>query len=149
MEVDIRRPPHEVRAWWWEMPDDYRATDPKEQPHRIVTRSRSERERDMLTYWRGPLGRELVIPERMRMDAHGDWTIEVDLPFGLAQRDVFVLEPRAASTHVAIDVEVWARRWWGHLTRPLFMLYARRSYPRTWRRAARICERDAPVLPVG
>lgn len=148
VEISIHRPPHEVRAWWWEMPDDYRATDPKEEPHRIVTVSRSADHRDMLTYWRGPGGRVIEVPERMRMDAHGDWTIEVDLPFGLAQRDVFELHPRADATHVTIDVDVWPRAWYGRLARPFFLRYARKWYPRTWNRAAKICERDAPTLPI-
>src|SRR5713226_10433006 len=35
LELEIKRPPRSVRAWWTDLPDDYVAKDPREQPHRI------------------------------------------------------------------------------------------------------------------
>lgn len=146
--VDIRRPPAEVRAWWTELADSYVATDPNEQPHRIVVKERSGAAMRLVTYWRGPVGRELVIRETMTLRDDGGWSVDVDLPLGLAQRDEFTLTPIPEGTRVRIGVGVTARTMGGRLARPLFLaLYARREYPRTWRAAARICERDAPRRP--
>lgn len=146
--VDIRRPPPEVRAWWTELPDEYVATDPREQPHRIVVTKRDGAVMELATYWRGPLGRELVIREMMTLRDDGGWSVDVGLPLGLAQRDEFTLTPTPEGTRVRIGVGVTARTTWGRLMRPLFLaFYARRQYPRTWRAAARICERDAPRRP--
>lgn len=140
--VHIKRPPHEVRAWWTDFPDEYHATDPKEQPHRIVVKRRSETERVMDTYWK-VLGRETRIPETMRIDPHGDWTVDVALPFGLRQRDEFTLHPTADGTRV--EIRVYLK---GAVKGPYLALYGRASYRKTWENAARLCERDAPILPL-
>lgn len=144
LELSIPRPVPEVRAWWLEMPPDYRATDPREQPFRIKTLSRTATEWRILTYWRVG-GRVVKIPERFEIRPDG-WTVHLDLPFGLKQRDEFVVTPEgAAGTRVQIDAFVTAtgvRR----LLRPAFRVYARRSYPKTWRTAAELCARDAPKL---
>lgn len=147
--LHIARPPHEVRAWWTEMPADYRASDPAEQPHRIVTRSRTPDAWVVDTYWRTPLGGELRIPETFRFKPDGDWDVELRLPFGLAQRDAFVLEPTAVGTRVEIRAWIWPRSAPGRLSRPAYVAYARKTYPETWRTAARLCERDAPSIPIG
>lgn len=146
---EIKRPPHEVRAWWTEFPDEYRASDPKEQPHRIVTLEKGEGYRRMETFWRGPLGRELRVPETFRFREHGDWNVEVALPLGLKQLDEFTLEPTHDGTRVHIRVTVQRRSFLGRITRGMFVaFYARKNYPRTWRSAARLCERDAPHIPL-
>lgn len=136
--LHIARPPEVVRRWWTEFPERYE--NDKEQPHRIVTRSRSAAHIDTLTYWRGPLGRELEVPERFTLRADGGWDVDITLPFGLAQRDVFTLTPEGEGTRVDIAVDIWCRTTLGRLALPVFKRYARKQYPRTWRAAARWCE---------
>jgi len=143
--VEIARPPAEVRAWWLEMPPDYRASDPKEQPHRIRTLRRDEAGWECDTYWRMPLGREVVIRETFAFRPDG-WDVDLRLPAGLRQRDEFVLAPTAAGTRVRVRVWIEAPSFRARLARPFMMRYARRQYPATWRAAAKLCERDAPRL---
>lgn len=145
--LDIARPVDEVRAWWVDMPADYVATDPREQPHRIVTRSRTPTRWEIDTYWRGPLGVPLRIGEVFHLREDG-WDVDIALPAGLRQRDVFVLAPTPSGTRVTIRAWIWAPSVAARLGLPPMMRYARRSYPRTWRTAARLCERDAPRLHV-
>lgn len=135
--VEIRRVPDIVRRWWTEFPAVYE--NAKEQPHRIVTLSRTDEKIDTLTYWRGPLGRELEIPETFTLTQQG-WSVDIVLPFGLAQRDTFTLAAHAGGTRVKIEVDIWCRTPAGRLALPFFILYARKNYPRTWRAAARWCE---------
>jgi hypothetical protein len=143
--LKIPRPPAEVRAWWLDAPADYRASDPREQPHRIVTLRRDGRTWETLTYWRVPPLRNLRIPETFTFREDG-WDVDVRLPFGLAQRDVFTLAPTPTGTRVTIQVTVRPRNLVGRLARPAFLRYARKSYPRAWRGAAKLCARDAPRL---
>ena len=98
ISIEIRRSPDIVRRWWTEFPAIYE--NAKEQPHRIVTRSRDATHVDTVTYWRGPLGREMKIPERFTLRPDGGWDVDIALPFGLAQRDVFTLSavPSSASS---------------------------------------------------
>ncbi len=145
VDLEIARPPAEVRAWWTQAPDDYRASDPREQPHRIVTLSRTPEEWKVLTYWRVPPLRNLRVPETFRFRPDG-WDVDVGLPLGLAQKDEFTLAATPGGTRVSIRVTIRARNAWGRLARPAFLRFARRSYARTWRAAAKLCERDAPRL---
>lgn len=142
VEVRIARPPDVVRRWWTEFPEVYE--NAKEQPHRIVTRSRSPQHIDTLTYWRGPLGKELEVPERFTLRRDGGWDVDIVLPFGLAQRDVFTLTPEedGRATRVRIDVDIWCRTALGRLALGAYKRYARKQYPRTWRAAARWCEQS-------
>lgn len=143
VSVHIARPPDVVRRWWLEFPEVYE--NAREQPHRIVTRSRDETHIDTLTYWRGPLGREVELPERFTLRERG-WDVDLVLPFGLAQRDVFTLTPEGAGTRVDIAVDVWPRTTAGRLARPFFLAYAKRAYSETWKAAVRWCE-EATALP--
>ena len=136
--VHIRRSPDVVRKWWLDFPEVYE--NAKEQPHKIVTRSRSAEHIDTLTYWRAPFGRELEIPERFALRPDG-WDVEIELPFGLAQRDVFTLTPEGDGTRVDIAVDIWCRTKAGWLALRPFKAYARRQYPKTWRAAVRWCEK--------
>ena len=141
VEVRIARPPDVVRRWWTEFPPVYE--NAKEQPHRIVTRSRDATRIDTLTYWRGPFGRELEVPERFTLRPDGGWDVEIELPFGLAQRDVFTLTPEGQDgSLVRIEVDIWCRTRLGRLALAPFRRYARRQYPRTWGAAARWCEQS-------
>lgn len=147
VDVDVPRPRGEVIAWWTQFPDDYRASDPREQPHRILV-TRRERDRiEMRTHWRGPAGRELVIPETFRLKPTGDFDVDIHLPLGLRQEDRFTFTSTPEGTRVHIEVDVSPRTALGRLTKRAFLaLYARKQYPRTWRQAAKLCARDAPRL---
>ena len=145
--VFVPRPRAEVLAWWTQFPDDYRAADPREQPHRILVKKREPGRIEMLTYWRGPLGREMVIPETFLFREGGDFDVDIRLPFGLRQRDRFTLTQKDGGTEVRIELDVEPRAALGTLTRRAFLaFYAKRQYPRTWRAAAELCARDAPRL---
>jgi len=144
--IEIPRKSADVRAWWTDLPQDYRASDPREQPHRIVTRSRDARRWAIDTYWRTPFARDLRVPEVFTFRPDG-WDVEIALPWGLAQRDRFTLvETPDAGTRVEIEVRVFARRALGRLALPAYRAYARRSFPGLWRAAGKLCARDAPRL---
>ncbi len=148
-ELRIARPRREVIAWWTGFPDDYRAADPREQPHRIrvLRRGGGGGVIETLTYWRGPLGRELVIPETLHLRGDDGFAVDVTLPLDLRQHDEFTLRERDGVTAVAIAIELRAPTLLARLARPPYWrLYARRMYPRTFAAAARLCERDAPRL---
>ena len=137
VDVQIARPPAVVREWWTVFPPVYE--NAKEQPHRIVTLSRTPERIETLTYWRAPFGRELEVPETFTLREDG-WDVDIALPFGLAQRDRFTLAAKDGGTQVHIEVDIWPRTAIGRVVRPIFLLYAKRQYPRTWRAAARWCE---------
>ena len=139
----MRRPRDAVRRWWTDLPDVYVATDPREQPHRIVTVRRDGAVRDLMTYWRGPFGRTIEVPERLTLQADGNFRFDIELPGGAYQRDEFRLVDEDGGTRVSIEVTIRPRALPGRLTAPLWRAFARRNYPRAWRSAARICERDA------
>src|SRR5207244_1929167 len=64
LELDIHRPPQSVRAWWTDLPDEYVAKDPREQPHRIRVLARNGHRIELEGTWRGPLGRGGERPPR-------------------------------------------------------------------------------------
>lgn len=148
IEVRIARPAAEVLAWWTGFPDDYRATDPREQPHRIRVVARAPGRLELRTYWRVPLLGELVIPETMHLVSAERFEVDVHFPLGLAQHDTFTLHDESGGegggTRVTIELVMWPRNLVGRLMAPLYWhLYGRRMYPRTFREAGRLCERDA------
>lgn len=142
VSIDIRRAPEVVWQWWTEFPEVYE--NAREQPHRIVTRARDAVHIDTLTYWRGPFGKELKIPERFTLRANG-WDVDIILPLGLAQRDVFTLTPTPEGTRVDIAVDIWCRTALGRLPLGAYKRYARKQYPRTWQATARWCEAATPA----
>ncbi len=145
VDVHVARPRREVVAWWTQLPDDYRAQDSREQPHRIEVVGRHGDRIELLTWWRLLLGIELVIPETMHLRPDEDFVVEVHFPLGLEQRDVFTLREEDGGTHVRIDLELAARNLLGWLVRPLYWyFYGRRKYQRMFLTAGRLCERDAP-----
>src|SRR5438128_7437222 len=74
LELDIHRPPSAVRAWWTDLPDEYVAKDPREQPHRIRVLARNGDRVEVEGAWRGPLGREMLLRETLRLREDGSWT---------------------------------------------------------------------------
>ena len=141
LELLIRRPPESVKAWWTDLPDDYLAIDPTEQPFRILTTRRIPRGRDLLTYWRQSDGSVRENREIMQVSTDAAWTFEIPShPLGLKIFDEFSAEPtedgtllRIRSTLTAIEPDASAR-----------IPAQKERMAQLWRKAAEICERDAP-----
>lgn len=149
IELAIPRPRADVLAWWTDLPDDYRAQDPREEPHRIevLARDRDGARVDLMTFWRLPLGLLARIPETLRLAPEGDgFTVDVHFPLGLRQRDVFTLrDDGRGGTRVTIELVMGARHPLAWVLVPLYWnLYARRVYPKTFATAGELCARDAP-----
>ncbi len=144
IEVDIARPRAEVLAWWTGFPQEYTATDRREQPHRIKVVKREPDRLEVLTWWRGLFGVEVMVPEVFHLKANGDFDVDVTLPLGLAQHDRFTFTAQGNTTHLHVELDLSARNALGTLARPAYALYGRRQYPITFQNAARLCERDAP-----
>jgi len=140
---DIKRKPREVRAYWTDLPDDYKATSKSEQPFRIVVLRRTPSQLDLMTYWR-LAGRVVKQPETLHLHGDGDWSFDVPLPLGIDQRDDFHMEATPDGTRLHISVSFAPRDWRGRVALPAWQAYASKWYGRTWASAARRCERDAP-----
>jgi len=140
LELLIRKPPGSVRAWWTDLPDDYVAKDPMEQPYRIVTTRRLPNGRELRTYWRMPDGSAFDFQEILNLKPDGSWTFEISNGMGFRILDEFRAEPAQMGTKLTIQ---------STLT-PLDASAANRISTQKelmtqgWKGAAKICERDAP-----
>ena len=140
LELLIRKSPESVRAWWTELPDDYRAEDPREQPYRILTTRRLPNGRELRTYWRMPDGSTFDFQEILTLKPDGSWTFEVPNALGFRIMDEFRSEAVPTGTKLIIR---------STLT-PLDASAASRIstqkelMTQSWKGAAEICERDAP-----
>ena len=142
LELLIRKPPDSVRAWWTEYPDDYHATDPLEQPYRILTTHRLPNGRELRTYWRMPNGSNVEVQEILNLKPDGTWTYEVPTPnaTGIRVFDEFRAEPTRDGTKLLIHSTLTAEdpsATSGIAGLKEFMIQG-------WKGAAQICERDAP-----
>jgi len=140
LELLIRKSPESVRAWWTELPDDYRAKDPREQPYRILTTRRLPNGRELRTYWRMPDGSTFDFQEILALKPDGSWTFEVPNALGFRIMDEF--RPEAVPTGTKLTIH-------STLT-PLDPSAASRISMQKelmiqgWKGAVEICERDAP-----
>jgi len=140
LELLIRKPPESVRAWWTDLPDDYVAKDPREQPYRIVTERKMQNGRELRTYWRWPDGTTREAQEILSLKSDGSWTFEVPNGVGFRIVDEFRTESVPTGTKLIIR---------STLT-PLDHSAASRISAlkefmiQGWKDAAEICERDAP-----
>ena len=140
LELLIRKAPQSVRAWWTDLPDDYQAKDPREQPYRIVTTRRLRNGRELRTYWRMPDGSAFDFQEILALKPDGNWTFEVPNAIGFRIMDEFRTESVPTGTKLIIH---------STLT-PLDPSAASRISKQKeimtqgWKGAAEICERDAP-----
>jgi hypothetical protein len=143
LELDllIRRPPESVKAWWTDLPDNYSAADPTEQPFRILTTRRTPQGRELTTYWRLPDGSVRENHEIMRVGEDCTWTFEIPShPLGLKIFDEFSAKAtkdgtslRIRSTIIPLESAASAR-----------IKAQKERMAEVWKRAAKICERDAP-----
>src|SRR2546427_8565501 len=101
LQLSIHRPPQSVRAWWTDLPDEYVAKDPREQPHRIRVLARNDNRIDLVGTWRGPLGTERLLPETLRLREDGSWTFDARA-MGLRIHDEFEASPSGDGTRLHI-----------------------------------------------
>jgi hypothetical protein len=141
VDLSIRKRPEAVRAWWVDLPDDYQAKDPKEQPYRIVTLRRLPNGRELRTYWRMPDGSTRDWQEILTLKPNGDWTFEIPShPTGLHILDEFQPETTPEGTRLHIRSTLTPRE--PSAASRIAMQKERMS--QAWKVAAEICERDAP-----
>jgi len=140
LELMIRKTPDSVRAWWTDLPEDYQAKDPQEQPYRIVTTRRLPSGRELRTYWRMPDGSAFDFQEILALKPDGSWTFEIPNGMGFHIKDEFRTESVPSGTKLTIR---------STLT-PLDAAAASRISAQKelmtqgWKGAVGICERDAP-----
>lgn len=138
----IRRSPEAVRDWWLEFPDEYRASDPDEQPFRIQTLQRAQGTIQVRTYWRGPLGMPLRLRETLGIGSPRAWTADLRM-MGLHIHDEFHVAAAPEGAHLTIRSTVETTSTFGRLMRPLAARLLLNKMEHIWNDAARICERDA------
>lgn len=143
LELDVRRPPRSVRAWWTDLPDDYVAKDPREEPHRIRVLARYPDRIELVGTWRGPLGREMLLPETLRVREDGTWTFD-SRPMGLHVHDEFQAFPNGDTTRLHIRTVITPAGALGRIVARLMGRRLLRMLEKGWPTAAEICERDAP-----
>lgn len=143
LELDIHRPPRSVRAWWTDLPDDYVAKDPREQPHRIRVLSRHGDRIELVGTWRGPFGRETLLPETLRLREDGSWTFDART-MGLWVHDEFEAFPSGDGTRLHIRSTIRPVGLSGRIVARLMGRRILRMLEEGWPTAAEICERDAP-----
>lgn len=141
LELDIPRPAKSVQSWWTELPDDYTARDPREQPFRIRTVRHLPEGRELETHWRAPDGSVRVFREVLRVEAPGRWTFDIpEHPLGFRIFDEFRAEPRGEATRLTIRSVIFA-------VRPgsaAHLAAQKERMEQGWRTAAELCARDAP-----
>jgi hypothetical protein len=140
LQLLIRKSPESVRAWWTDLPEDYQAKDPREQPYRIVTIRRLPNGRELRTYWRMPDGSTFDFQEILTLKPDGSWTFEIPNGMGFHIFDEFRTESVPTGTKLTIR---------STLT-PLDSSAASRISAQKelmaqgWKGTAEICEHDAP-----
>ena len=142
LDLDIHRPPGSVRAWWTDLPDEYVAKDPREQPHRIRVLARNGDRVEVEGAWRGPLGREMLLRETLRLREDGSWTFDARA-MGLRVHDEFEAFPSGESTRLHIRSVITPAGPLGKLVAQLMGRRLLRMLEKGWGTAAEICERDA------
>jgi hypothetical protein len=140
LELSIRKPPQSVRAWWTDLPDDYNAKDPQEQPHRIITTRRLPNGRELETHWRLPDGTAFQLKEILTLKPDGSWTFEVPSAMGFQILDEFKTEPASNGTKLTIHSTLTPQ----DPAAAGRMAMQKQLMTEGWKKAAEICERDAP-----
>ncbi len=141
LELFIRKPPASVRSWWVDLPEDYQANDPREQPYRIVTLRRLADGRELRTYWRTPDGSTRDMVEILHVKPDGSWTFEIpEHPLGFHILDEFRPEPVANGTKLHIRSVITPRE----ASATSRIQTQKERMVQGWKVAAELCERDAP-----
>lgn len=143
LTFDVCRPPESIRRWWLDFPDDYRASDPDEQPYRIRTLSRKGDEVVVETHWSGPFGSTMKVVETLRSQGPHAWTADLTM-MGLRIHDEFRVTPTPTGSRLEIRSTISPASLAGRVASPLVLPMLKRDMRKTWTNAARICEREAP-----
>src|SRR2546425_6027735 len=143
LDLDIHRPPGSVRAWWTDLPDEYVAKDPREQPHRIRVLARNGDRVEVEGAWRGPLGREMLLRETLRLRENGSWTFD-SRAMGISVHDEFEVVSLGEGARLHIRSVLTPARPLGRLVARLMGRRLVRRMAESWRKAALIWEREAP-----
>ncbi len=140
LDLLIHRPPDSVRRWWTDLPDDYTAKDPREQPYRILTVKSTSNGREMICYWRSPDGTERQTQETLHLKDDGSWSFDVIHPAGFHILDEFHAVPIQERTRLEIRSRLTP------LTPGAESVIAvqKQRMAEGWKVVAEICERDAP-----
>src|SRR2546427_10263767 len=143
LQLSIHRPAQSGRAWWTDLPDEYVAKDPREQPHRIRVLARNGNRVELVGTWRGPLGTDRRLPETLRLREDGSWTFDARA-MGLRIHDEFEAIPSGDGTRLEIRSAITPAGPLGRIVARLMGRRILRMLERGWPTAAPICERDAP-----
>ncbi len=139
LDLFVRRSPGSVRRWWTDLPDDYAATDPREQPYRIVTVKRKADGRELICSWRSPDGTDRQTQETLKMREDGSWSFDVIHPAGLHILDEFRVVPVEGGTRIEIRSKITPQVQGAEST----IHIQKQRMVQGWKIAAEICERDA------
>ena len=141
LDLFIRRSPESVRKWWTDLPDDYYAKDPKEQPYRIVTKKHMPNAgRELTCFWRSPDGSERQTQETMHLFSDGlSWAFDVINPAGFYIRDEF----RAVAVEGGTTLEIRSKITPSKQAETAVQTQKERMM-QLWKNMVEICERDAP-----
>lgn len=139
LEYFIRKSPESVKAWWTDLPDDYQATDPEEEPFRIVTLRKFANGRELLTFWHARDASVEEFREILWLREDGSWIFEAtDYPGFIIRSEYWLrLAPNGVYLHIST------------LLTPLDTAHASRmsaeieSLTEFFKGAAEICERNA------
>ncbi|HZW55996.1 MAG TPA: hypothetical protein VFF30_06885 [Nitrososphaerales archaeon] len=145
LDLFIRRSPESVRTWWIDLPDDYEAKDPSEQPYRIITtKHNANGGRELLTFWRNPDGSDWLAEETMHLFEDGlSWAFDVKNPRGFLIRDDFHAVPVEGGTRLEIRSKITPRK----PEAETMISQQKEQMTQLWKKMVAICERDAPSLP--
>lgn len=141
LKLLIRKAPEPVRAWWTDLPDDYVAQDPREQPYRILTLRRLPNGRELRTHWRMPDGSTRETQEILTLKPDRSWTFEIPKhPTGLHILDELRTEavPEGTRLHIRSTLTPLEPSATGRVA------MQKERMIQSWNVAAEICERDSP-----
>ncbi len=140
IELQIKRTPESVRAWWTNLPEDYQATDPREDPFRIVTLQKLPAGRELLTYWHNDDGSVDQRTEIMRINSDGSWTVEMTDDPRFHFHDTFTVRAAKDRTILTIHQVITAKDPSSAGRIPKL----KKGLVEFFTTMAEICERDAP-----
>lgn len=129
-----------MRAWWTDLPDDYQAADPREDPFRIVTLRKSPSSRELMTYWHSEDGSVYQRREIMTVNPDGSWTVEMTDSPRYHFHDTFRVRPEGEGTRLVIHQVITPKDpSYAQQTDEL-----KKELVEFFKTMAQICERDAP-----
>lgn len=141
LTVPIARDPAGVARWWLDFPADYRATDPREQPFRIETLSRTAERIDVRTTWR-MMGRTRVFDETIWV--RGPLAFDAQITMGrVVVEDTFRLaEDGRGGSLMRIHTTMRPRGPMGKVAANMMAPLMHRWMRKVWADAATLCAEE-------